>query len=346
MTGKMSGKRYLLFRVSGITLALVIALSIGELALRWMGFVPWAADNRLNEPIMLESHPTYGWQSKEGIYQYSTLPDRPPIRITILPDGSRSSGTTVDAVLDDRPKIVLVGCSFMFGWALTDQDTLAWKLQDAFPDRRVVNFGTAGHGTYQSLLRVEDALPKLHPAVVVYGMIQPHLGRNVASGNWLYGLSIRSRRGHVSMPYVTLSRGRLKRHGLTQYSSWPGRKYSALITILEKSWAQAITYSRTRQAKETTRQVLLEMKKLADQHHAKFLIAFIGNNRIDPEFQASYRSFAEVNHIPYVDCSLPLDKSMTVPGDSHPNEKVNDHWFNLIEPAIRNLLAEKAVSIP
>jgi hypothetical protein len=346
MTRRISRKRMLLFCVGGVTLALLVSFLIGEWALRRMGFAPWAEIINPNVPVMLEYHPTYGWQPKEGIYQYSTLPDRSPIRITVLPGGIRASAQTPVTESDDRPNIVVVGCSFMFGWAISDQDTLAWKLQEAFPAWSVVNFGTPGYGTYQSLLRMEDSLPRLHPDVVVYGFLLPHADRNVAMGYWLNAVAKRSRRGHVSMPYVTSSRGRLVRHGLTQYSSWPGRKYSALITALEKSWTELTARSRTRHADETTRQVMLEMKNLADRRNTKFLIVFLGNNRVSPDIFESYCDFADANRIPYVDCSQGGDETLLVPGDGHPNEKANAQWFDIVEPAIRKLLNQKSGTLP
>jgi hypothetical protein len=345
MIRRISRKRTLLFCVSGVTIALLVSFLIGELALRSMGFAPWSEIVRPNIPIMAEYHPTFGWQAKEGTYHYSTLPDRSPIQITVLPNGIRSSSQTPQTDSDDRPNIVVVGCSFMFGWAISDQDTLAWKLQEAFPAWHVVNFGTPGYGTYQSLLRMEDALPKLRPDVIVYGFIEPHVGRNVAMGYWLNAVAKR-RGGHASMPYATSSQGRLERHGLTQYPSWPGRKYSALITALEKSWVEITALSRTRHALETTQQVLLEMKNLADRKNAEFLIVFLGNIRGCPDIFVPYRDFADANRIPYVDCSKVVDETLLVPGDGHPNEKANAQWFEIVEPAIRKLLTQKSESNP
>ena len=53
---------------------------------------------------------------------------------------------------------MVLGCSFVQGWALSDEETFAWKLQERFVRARVLNFGTAGYGTTQSLLALERYL--------------------------------------------------------------------------------------------------------------------------------------------------------------------------------------------
>jgi hypothetical protein len=347
MTRQVSRKIQILFRISGIALSLIIALIVGEVALRMLGFRPWIDQRGGIEPLLLEYQPTYGWQSKEGTYTYSILPGGPPVHVTVLPDGIRSSGTTQGPDSGNKPNIVVVGCSWMFGWALSDEQTLAWKLQEAFPDWHVVNYGTAAYGTYQSLLRLEEAVPRLHPDVILYGFIQTHEIRNVASGFWLNRLAENSQRGRVSLPYVTFSQGRLERHGLTRYSSWPGRKHSALITLLERSWADISTSKRTRHAHQATLQLMLDMKRLADRNHAKLLVVFLGGPRFDSDSHASDCAFAEANGIPYVDCSQSaMDESTRVPGDGHPNAQANAQWFDSIEPVMRQLLTQKPESKP
>ncbi len=89
--------------------------------------------------------------------------------MTILPDGRRRSA--MNSVLrSGAPKIVIVGGSFVQGWAVSDQDTFAWKLQDRFADYDVLNLGTAGYGTYQSLLLIEDLFAgPPHVSLVICG---------------------------------------------------------------------------------------------------------------------------------------------------------------------------------
>ena len=69
---------------------------------------------------------------------------------------------------------------------ISDEDTLAWKLQQRFPEARVSNFGTGGYGGYQSLLFMERELPRLGAgSVVLYVFTGHHTARNVAPRSWM-----------------------------------------------------------------------------------------------------------------------------------------------------------------
>jgi lysophospholipase L1-like esterase len=102
-----------------------------------------------------------GWRPKPGRYVYPVgVEAKTPIRFTILADGSRvTAGERENRV---RPVLVL-GDSFTQGWAVSDEETYAWKLQERFPTARFVNYGTAGYSTYQSLLRLKVALKQSRP---------------------------------------------------------------------------------------------------------------------------------------------------------------------------------------
>lgn len=341
MTHRINRSRLILFRIAVVTMALLISFGIAEATLRVLGFTPFTHQFPPDEPVVLEFDPKFGWRSAEGRFQFSVLPGNPPIQVTVLPDGIRSSSPIPMTDSNDKPNIIIVGCSWMFGWGISDSDTLAWQLQKAFPAWQVVNYATGGYGTYQSLLRLEEAIPKMRPDVIVYGFILHHEDRNVASGYWLNALAQKSRRGLVQVPYVTIDQGRLQRHGLTQYPMLPGRKHLAVIAAIEKSWVELSAYTRTRQARQATELLLLDMKRLADKCNARFLVVFMGGYQSRPDIPQSYFDFSLANRIDFVDCSHTVDEAVRVPGDGHPNAKANARWFEAVEPAIRKLLAEK-----
>src|SRR5262249_12408647 len=58
------------------------------------------------------------------------------------------------------PTALFIGCSFTQGWAISDQETFPWGVQEHFPAARVLNAGTAGYGTYQSLLGLSEPSPR------------------------------------------------------------------------------------------------------------------------------------------------------------------------------------------
>ena len=174
----------LAFATLAVGMGMLAALVIAEIALRSSGHEPWKEfDGHLDMPRMHEPDPDLGWRSKEGRYVFGTT----PIHMTFWPDHTRA---TAAAPVRADAAVVVLGCSFVQGWALSDEETFAWKLQERFARARVLNFGTAGYGTTQSLLALERYLEerkRTHgaaaakgPLIVVYGFSDFHTSRSIA----------------------------------------------------------------------------------------------------------------------------------------------------------------------
>src|SRR5207247_7757156 len=142
-----------------------------------------------------------------------------------------------------------LGCSFTFGWAVSDDETWAWRLQALRPDLDVRNRGTAAYSTFQSLLLLARVLAAgEHPTRVLFGYITDQATRNVAEPHWLLLLNAFSRRGPIALPYCTLDREhRLVRHPTESYPSWPLARWSAAIAFLEWRWTSRSSTSRLAQ---------------------------------------------------------------------------------------------------
>jgi len=210
-------------------------------------------------------------------------------------------------------------------WALSDNETYPWKVQENFPSFEVLNYGTAGYGTYQSLLTLEKMLPLIkNPILIVYGFIQLHEIRNVASADWLVLLSRYSYRGHINVPYVTMDwNDHLHYHQPEGYSSWPFREHLVIVTKVEKLLTKLRTYRRTKQARPVTQKLLLQMNKVALNNQANFTVAIF---RIKKDVKTSYVRFAQRNDIFIVDCAYPISEEMQVKGEGHPNGRMNSKW--------------------
>lgn len=133
---------------------------------------------------MLEPDSVLGWRNRPGTYAYpSYVRGAPEVRVTIGPDGTRA---TASAPVARGDVVDLLGCSFTFGWALSDGRTLAWNLQQALPDLEIHNHGTPAYGTLQSLMALEALLAAGRvPRLVVYDLAELHARRNVAAAQWL-----------------------------------------------------------------------------------------------------------------------------------------------------------------
>ena len=230
-------------------------------------------------------------------------------------------------------EFVIVGGSYTQGWAIDNEETFSWKLQKQYPSLNVLNYGTGGYGSYQSLLVLEKELPRLaSPKTVLYGFIQHHEDRNVASDYWLDLLSKFSKRGHVFLPYVTFEKDKgLVRHPPERYSALPFRESLATIALIEKIYMKLKTRNRKSQKRLVTEQVLLEMKRVTEQYDAKFVVALFD---IHSDTISHYKRFFQTHNIRYIDCVFPLTPELKVAGEGHPNGRMNSLWAECIEDAL------------
>jgi hypothetical protein len=312
-------------------LALVAVLTEG--LLRTIGFKPWSYETKdANEPTMHEPKSELGWRNKEGNY---TLPPYhsagKAVQITFLENGLRR--TSASPVRDYEGEIIIVGGSFTQGWALDDNKTYAWKLQEKYDSMNVLNYGTGGYGTYQSLLVLERELPKLaSPRFTLYGFIDDHEARNVATSRWLRVLTSFSRRGQVEVPFATFDeKNGLTRQNPARYLLLPFSESSALITLCGRAYGRLVTRKRYSQKKRVTEEILLQMNRVSEKHGATFFAVLL---QTDDRSKRHYIKFFNENNIKFIDCSRHLTDDMIIPGEGHPNEKLNAWWARCIQSTL------------
>lgn len=316
----------------GVTFGLLIA----EVPLRLGGHQPRRPlVVEANEPTMNEPDPEIGWRIKPGAYVFpGYAPKSPPIRITLLPEGTRTTGTGGNRA---ALRVAFVGCSITMGWAISDEETFAWRVQQRFPSLRILNYGTGGYGSYQSLLLLERIFARPDaPQAVVYGFIQHHESRNVADPSWLRLLSTFSRRGTVGVPYCTLDDdGQLVRHPPARYPEWPLHRSLASVAFLEQRYAEFWGKARRTRQRAVTDRLLLAMRDLTERHGARFTVAVL---QVAPLAKIHYERLLAEHNIDFVDCAYPIDPSMKVPGEGHPNGRMHARWAECIGDKIAALL--------
>jgi hypothetical protein len=200
---------------------------------------------------------------------------------------------------------------------------------------RVLNYGTGGYGSYQSLLVMERELPCLvDPRFVLYGFIEHHEIRNAAPGSWL-GLLLRSsKRGHVDVPFATYDAEKgLLRHPPEHYLSLPFRESLAVVALLEKAYMQLKTNQRLSGRRLLTEQILLSMNRTSKQHNAIFIVILL---EIGKDAKAHYKNFLRANKIESVDCAFEITEDARVAGEGHPNGKMNTLWSQCISTALKD----------
>ena len=294
----------------------VLTLALTETLVRLAGVAPWR-HHEFPRAVVRPLDPEFGWRNAPGHHRIPSFTEgAPPISLEFMDDGSRVTGPPRSGV---RRKLLLLGGSWTQGAGVPDAGTFAWRLQQRFLSFEVVNHGTAGYGTYQSLLLLEREIREVAPALVLYGFIDHHVMRNVANPVWVYMLAVYGRTGQPSpgVPYVTLgSDGALERHAPASHPHWPLREWLATVNQLQNAWAKARGRARVAQAEEVTRRLLLEMRSTAESAGARFAVVLLHFNT---DAKLDYQDFLAANGISAIDCDLPFPVSMRIPGDVHPN---------------------------
>ncbi len=287
-----------------------------------------------------EIDPILGWRNRPGDHVSPRLGGEPGrIHFTFLPDGSRSTGR---GPAHSTAEVLVVGCSFTLGWGLDDAETYAWRLQQELPEVSVRNFGTAGYGTYQSLLRVERALETRSevPRLVLYGFADFHEARNVAAHAWLKALASTSGDA-IRVPYCSFDRdGALRRQSAIGYRTWPFHDVLASVRLLEDRVETVAAPVREGQARAVTQALVGEMDRVARAAGARLIVAQLAVAR--QETKRAYAEYGREHDIDLVDCTNEdfQQARMRLRGDLHPNAAMHGFWANCLETALRRRLAD------
>jgi hypothetical protein len=317
-----------------VVVGIFVVLVAAEISLRFAGQEPLPAHDQETTATLLEPDPVLGWKNREGTYEY------PPFGIPahILKGGVRDTGA---GMIDDRKKVVVLGCSFTAGWMIADSDTYCWKLQEKFPSVQILNYAVPGYNTYQCLLALERYLDSAPPPVLVlYGFINHHEIRTVAAPEWFMLLGLVSHWGAVSVPYCTLdAHGDLEKHPPLGYAFWPLADRLALLACLQRKFEYRVRASlgdvpAAEQQAIIVQKLMLEMNQRCQAKGAAFRVVFLCGNA------NAYTSFLQEHGVRFLDCGSVYDSSLTTSVDpTHPGPEMNTRWAGIIAPAISDELA-------
>ena len=315
--------------------ALLLAVGVVELGLRGAGYRPWMS-LRTNpvEPVLHDPDPELGWQLRPGHWRYGPyVPGGELVEVTISNDRTRRTRPEEPAGrAPGRPEVLLLGCSFTFGWGVSDDETYAWGVQALRPDLDVENRGTGAYGTLQARLLLERVLASGdRPAQVVYGFIPEHAARNVGGETWMKTLAMFTGQNIVTVPYCELDRdGALHCHPPATYPRWPLRERSAAITLLQDGWYDLEAHHRAASADEVTRRLVLELAERCRAAGVRFSLLLL---KVGPKRDAIV-PFALAHGIEVIDCDRPMRPGDNVRGDVHPNGRVHRAWAACLAPSL------------
>ena len=296
-----------------IIISLVLIFFFIELILRLMDEKPTVNNlARKEDPIVYKKHKELGWVHKPGEYLFQPWSDEGEItKFTVNKDGSRK----ILNQSNSEKKILFFGGSLTEGWAVSDEENFVNIFQNSNLNFRVYNFGVGGYGGFQSLLLQEEVTKNMDSIEhIIYGFIDHHEVRNVASGAWLYLLNKYSNRGHVKVPFVYLDSGNIKRNLPVEYFKLPLSQHSALLSKIEKRIMKLKSRGREKNKFEISKLVIENMLLNANNLNSEFTVILLDVKKKNLE---KYVNFFKNKNINYINCQF--DPSEIVKGESHPN---------------------------
>jgi hypothetical protein len=317
-----------------LTLAsLLLSLLVAEGAFRALGYQPRRLELNPNFWITgwAAMDPELGWVNREGSFR-SVEAGNAIMRFT-------ADGRRLDPVgAKDTPKIVVVGCSYTQGEGVADDEPYPHVINRALPNLEVLNFGTGGYGTYQSLLRMQSYFraPHAPTPLVIYGFNGHHMIRNVARSDWVFMLTTQDGRNLVP-PHVALTHGRLTERPSQPVALWPLETRSALVADVHKA---AIETARSGNYADLVEVFHPLMRQMADTVRANNAALLVVGLVSVPDDQAAWMRQAGFD---YVDCQSPdfLTPAFRVGGWGHPNSRMHAHWGRCVLKA----LAERGIAV-
>lgn len=327
---------------------LTIILTIGFLAtgieffLRVSGFEPWHRQAAVAQSfgMLFGMHPELGFVNQPGSHR-ARLPGADySYRVTIT-DAALRITRPVGKEMGREPigEIWVFGCSFTYGWGLNDDETYPWLLQEKLPRYRIVNFGTNGYGTLQSLIQFRKALeggkaPRI--AVIAY-MSALHDERNVLSRSWRKTFAAQT--NLEEMP-IFLPRAKIGETGqlsiVTQrilYRAFPLMESSALLHFIENRYNQL--EKRLLKSGLVSEKLLTEFAESAKKRGAVPVVACLHERDL-----SRLHSFGRLHAIPVVDISVDysLAENRLSPQDPHPSAMANRKIADKLYPFLSEIL--------
>ena len=103
------------------------------------------------------------------------------------------------------------------------------------------------------------------------------------------------------------------------------------MTLLEKSYMNLKTAGRLSQKRLLTEQIMLQMKRVSAEYGVTFVTVLL---QAGEQTKRHYIKFLGDNDIQAVDCAHDITEEMKVPGEGHPNGRMNTLWAGCISNAL------------
>lgn len=273
---------------------------------------------------------TLGWfplENSKGIYTEGSI----PIHVEHNSRGFRDP----EHVADNKPGILFLGDSFVWGFDVEKQERFTEKLRAAFANASIYNLGVIGYGTDQEYLLLKQHFVFYKPHIVFLVFCtdndESNNSRNCDTDST----------GHFK-PYFATDGKNLTLKGVPVPKSW--RYFLDRNEFISNScWVRLISrfYFKymappSLKVNDPTCAILLNMKEYVLKRQAKFIVGLVGVKGTNPKLIKCL----EDNHIPWVDLNNPNiypDHGMhwTPVGHTVASEKIfyylmNNHYLEAV----------------
>lgn len=287
----------------------------------------------ITEENRIQAHDEFGWTYRPGDhsstwgYEYAfglTVSDH--LKITIADDGFRVSSAD-PARYVGKPEIHVFGCSMVFGHGISDEETIPWKMQLAFPNHCVKNRAMSGYGNVQGFKQLERSVndgeaPKV--AVFVYNPF--HVFRNYGSPSWL-SRQIRGEKRKALIARIDLEDNLVFRFGRIHPSILHDPEFETILPVTMRLVRRIAEFCKSNEIVPVFA-VQTGVGTNADPERSRRIYR---SAAADPVATCALRQGFHVVNMSLTVHSRDLDPYYRVaPNDAHPNDRATTHYADAI----------------
>ena len=337
-----SSARKTLFYFILVLFSALLLLLVAEVAARIIGYLPWRPTprNTVVQPgeSFFVKDDRLGYAMKPGEFNL-ILNDSISFQTKHNSAGYRTSGNKAES--STYPQIWMLGGSFTYGWGVNTSEAYPAKIQQAFPEYEISNFGVGGYGTLHALYQLKDRLATgKRPTAVILAYASFHDQRNTCSRYWMKAIAPQALLQGLAFPCARIDLNDQLVYTMepVTYSPWFGMKISAFIHALEGMKCKAD--ERRRNSPEVSRRLIMEINEICAKRSIPFILA-----GIEPD-EATVLMLERCNSDGVVTIDISVDRSQLgmslEPWDPHPSAAAHQVYAEKLIPTLRSILKGKA----
>ena len=319
-----------------------------ELALRVISAKPYIQEDyhiEISPPNAFAGNDSLGIQLEEGTFSI-VLNRKVEFTTTHTSEGQRL--VPDNDSISDRPEVAILGCSFTYGYGVSDHETFAAILQQNHPNLDFNNHAVIGYGSLQSYFQLESLIKKgTKPEAVILNFASDHFERNGLSRKFRRAMKIGFDRSletaHEMMrsskfPYLEEPDGTIAYEPWDAlYSDWKWRDKLASVNWIQ---TQSDNLSdRSRDLVGISATIIERINKLCLENNISFMVVLLDeDDRIRKlESRLMNRDIQTLK----VGFDFDSPEYTNVPFDIHPNQNGHRLIASKIEEGINNLITHE-----